>query len=227
MGGSDTNSAWEYSDINFSGNPVIVLGQRLQTLPIELISFKAQKFNDRNSLLTWSTASEINSSHFQVQRSFDKKTWANVGRVNAAGNSQLIENYQFVDQNVYNGVDSRLNVYYRLQMFDLDGRNKLSPIENVIFGNDKSTAAQFSVYPNPASDGVQVEWDANNLDQPTSLEVYDVTGKLVYVQKVSDNTNQDYIDFKLANIHSGLFLLRIMNGTDAIGTKQIVVGQNK
>jgi hypothetical protein len=112
-------------------------------------------------------------------------------------------------------------------MVDLDGQTQVSPIESVVFGNSSATRQEFLVYPNPASDGIQVEWDAADLDQPTSLEFYDVTGKLIYTQKVSDNTNQEYIDFSHAKVQPGLYLLRIMNGTEPIEHKQIVVGQNR
>lgn len=198
-------------------------------LPISLVSFKAQKYQERSSFLTWSTVSEINSSHFLVQRSTDKKAWTTVGKVNAAGNSQLVENYEFIDQNVYNGIDSRLSVYYRLQMVDLDGQQKNSPIENVIFGNDagKSSDLSLLIYPNPASDGVNVTWDAQSTIEPTLLELYDVTGKLVLTQKVSDNANQEYIDFGPAKIDAGVYLLRILNGTEPIEHQQIVVGHSK
>lgn len=229
LGASDTNPAWAYSDINFNEFPIVAAGVRLQTLPIELIFFKAEKANDRSSHLTWSTASEINSSHFLVQRSLDKKSWNTAGKVNAAGNSQIIANYDLTDVNVYNGVDSRLKVYYRLQMFDLDGRSKFSPIETVTFGNDaaKTSSMTIAVYPNPATDGIHVTWDAQNELQPTSLELYDVTGKLVLTQKVSDNTNQEYIDFGPAKMDAGVYLVRALNGTDPIDHQQIVVGHGK
>lgn len=198
-------------------------------LPVSLVSFKAEKFQDRNTSLTWNTVSEINSSHFLVQRSSDKKSWSTIGRVNAAGNSQFIENYQFIDENVYNGLDNSLSVYYRLQMIDLDGQQKNSPIENVVFGKEGSKSSEFAllVYPNPATDGVQVEWNGQNSIQPTLLELYDVTGKLVLTQKVSDNTNQEYLDFGAGNISTGLYLLRILNGSEPIEHQQIVVGQNR
>jgi hypothetical protein len=110
-------------------------------------------------------------------------------------------------------------------MVDLDGQVKTSPVETVVFGNGIAPGRDFVVYPNPASDGVQVEWDANRIDQPTSLEFFDVTGKLVYTQKVSDNTNQEYIDFGQTTIIPGLYLLRILNGEEPLDFKQIVVGQ--
>ncbi|MEP6795297.1 MAG: T9SS type A sorting domain-containing protein [Saprospiraceae bacterium] len=214
----------------FYGGTLGILGsynyvEAVTPLPVTLVSFKAEKFQDRSVHLTWATASEINSSHFLVQSSTDKKSWTNLGSVKAAGNSQLIENYEFFDYNVYNGRDSRLTVYYRLQMVDLDGQVKTSPAESVIFGNGIAPGRDFVVYPNPASDGIQIEWDANLIDQPTSLEFYDVQGKLVYTQKVSDNTNQEYIDFGHSTIIPGLYLLRILNGQEPLDFKQIVVGQ--
>lgn len=234
QGASDTNSSWVYSytdpiTFEYSEFPIVVTGARLQTLPIELVSFTARKSGIRDAFLTWSTASEINSSHFIVQRSIDKKDWSTAGKVNAAGNSQIIANYDLTDVNVYNGVDSRLKVYYRLQMFDLDGRSKFSPIETVTFGNDaaKSSAMTIAVYPNPATDGIHVTWDAQNELPPTSLELYDVTGKLVLTQKVSDNTNQEYIDFGPAKMDAGVYLVRALNGTDPIDHQQVVVGHGK
>lgn len=227
--GADNDATTTYLNIDAGEEyPVIITGNRLQPLPIELITFSAKKSGSSSAYLTWSTASEINSSHFVIQRSFDKKTWTNAGLVNAAGLSSIIVNYSFVDENVYNGRDSRLNVYYRLQMFDLDGRNKYSPIEIVRFGNDATVAASnFDVYPNPATDGVQIEWDSDNLKQPSSFEFYDIEGKLVLIQQVSDNTNQEYIDFGSISIQPGVYMLRIMSGTEPIEHKQIVVGQNR
>jgi hypothetical protein len=197
-------------------------------LPLNLISFKARKSGERDAHVTWTTANEENTSHFIVQRSFDKNTWSDVGSVGAAGFSIDIRNYELLDANVNTGRSSRLQVYYRLKMFDIDGRNKLSPIQTVVFNNGTvASVNNYSVYPNPASDGVQVEWDAENTLQPTLLEMYDVTGKLVLQQKVSDNTNQQYIDFGPAKIQAGVYLLRMLNGTEPIAHQQIVVGQSR
>ncbi len=197
-------------------------------LPLNLISFKANTSGEKDALLSWTTANEENTSHFIVQRSFDKNTWTDVNTVGAAGYSIDIRNYELLDLNVNSGRSNRLQVYYRLKMYDLDGKNSLSPIQSVVFNNGSSTKAnEFLVYPNPASDGVQIEWDADNLIQPTSLEFYDVAGKLIHIQKVSDNTNQEYIDFAHTNIQAGLYLLRIMSGSESIEHKQIVVGQNR
>jgi len=227
---ADTDPAIVYYDNSFNPYNVAVTGARQGILPLNLVSFTAEKLEQKSSLLKWSTANEINTSNFTIQRSTDKIEWSNAGKVNAAGNSQIILNYQFVDENVYNGKDANLKVYYRLMMTDLDGSFKISPVRDVQFGNPNSSTLlssyEFLVYPNPASEGIHVEWDANQLDQPTSLEFYDVSGKLIYTEKVEDQTNQHYVDFNQTNIQTGLCLMRVMSGDKAIEYKQIVVGQN-
>ncbi len=195
-------------------------------LPLNLISFKAEQSGPKDALISWATTNEENTSHFVVERSYDKLVWSTIGSVAAAGYSIGVEQYSFTDVNVYNGRDSRMTVYYRLQMVDLDGRNKTSPIGSVVFGTGAAKGQEFVAYPNPTTDGLQVEWDANNVDQPTMLEFYDLQGKLVYSQKVSDNTNQEYIDLTKTNMQPGLFMLRILNGTEQLDYKQIVVSQH-
>lgn len=220
---ADFSSVFSF-DVDGFSNVVYEALPNNNPLPLNLISFEAEKFETQDAKLTWTTANEENTSNFEIQRSFDKKTWTNVGNVGAAGYSIDIRNYSFMDYRVYNGRDSRLPVYYRLNMVDLDGRQRYSPIESVIFGNTTVASNSFYVYPNPATDGVQVEWDADNIDQPTSLEFYDVTGKLIFVKKVSTNAVREYVDFSQTAIHSGVYLLRIMNGSEPIEHKQIVVG---
>ena len=200
----------------------------LQALPLNLISFRAAKSGTTDAYLTWTTANEENTSHFVVQRSFDKINWTNIGTVGAAGYSIDIRNYELYDLGVNGSLQNRLQVYYRLQMFDLDGKNSLSPIQSVIFYNTiLAKDNEFLVYPNPASDGVHVEWSVDNLDLPTSLEFYDIAGKLVYTKKVSEESFQEYVDFRYADMQSGLYMLRIMNGKVPIEHQQIVVGQNR
>jgi len=195
-------------------------------LPLNLLAFTADKSGTQDALVSWTTSNEENTSHFKIQRSFDKKNWYDAGSIAAAGYSIDVKNYSFMDYKVYNGLDARLNVYYRLSMVDLDGRTKFSPMQTVVFGTDVSKGREFLVYPNPASDGLQVEWDANRDDQPTTLEFFDISGKLVYSQDVGKNTNQEYIDFGHTTIQPGLYLLRILNRDEPLDHKQIVVGRD-
>lgn len=220
---ADTDPGIVYNDDTGTGFDIEISGERSGLLPLTLVAFDARKFNDKSSILNWTTSSEINTSHFMVQRSTDRKVWNNAGRVEAHGNSQIIRNYEFLDENIFNVTTQRLTVYYRLMSFDIDGQSKISPIESVVFGSGAYTGREILAYPNPASDGIQVEWDIDIANQPTSIELFDIDGKLVYTSKVDPNSNQEYIDFGFTNIQSGLYLLRLVNGDVPIENKQIVV----
>lgn len=234
LGGTDTDPSLALSDENFEPYDVNAVGARIMDLmaplPVELVAFDVEKKGERSSYLTWNTVSEINTSHFAVQRSFDKRNWQTIGNVQAAGTSQIVQSYSYVDENVYNGIDNRLATYYRLHMVDLDGQFKNSPIRSVVFGTDADVKASFAstVYPNPTSDGVYVEWSGDNIDmKPTSIELYDVSGKLILQHDVAPESTQEYIDFTPVSLNPGLYLIRMVDGLEPLANEQIVVGQRR
>ena len=86
-----------------------------QPLPVELIYFEGVRYPTFNNL-KWATASEQNSSHFDIERSEDGENWRVVGTKSSAGNSQSLINYYCLD---YYNQDN--TVYYRLVQYDIDG----------------------------------------------------------------------------------------------------------
>lgn len=84
-------------------------------LPIELLFFHAED-EERSVLLTWSTASERLSDHFEVYRSRDLLNFEFVERVVAAGWSNTTRNYLLRDMAPHPGLN-----YYRLLEVDTDG----------------------------------------------------------------------------------------------------------
>jgi hypothetical protein len=115
-------------------------------LPVRLAYFDVQKTEDR-ALLEWRTSEEINSAHFDVQRSTDARDWRLIGTLDAAVESNSARNYAFTD----NIPEPGLN-YYRLKMVDTDGSFAFSSIRSVSF-------PEFSwaeVYPNPVDDLLRI-----------------------------------------------------------------------
>jgi hypothetical protein len=84
-------------------------------LPIELYTFDGIS-KGSNNLLYWTTASESNTSHFNLQKSRDGETWTTITTLNAAGNSTINIDYNVTDYNIYPIIN-----YYRLQQYDLNG----------------------------------------------------------------------------------------------------------
>jgi hypothetical protein len=84
-------------------------------LPVELSTFNGVN-KGPNNYLFWSTVSEQNTSHFNLQKSRDGEIWTTIATLNAAGNSTQEITYDVVDFKV----DPNIN-YYRLQQYDLNG----------------------------------------------------------------------------------------------------------
>lgn len=86
-------------------------------LPVELIEFKADGFPSWN-VVKWATASEHNSSHYDLLMSTDGYCWERIVTKSAAVNSTVEIKYSFIDYN-----KSEL-CYYRLLQYDIDGKFK-------------------------------------------------------------------------------------------------------
>ena len=67
---------------------------KIVPLPVDLLYFEGVKYPTFNSL-KWATASEYNSSHFDIERSTKGDIWEVIGGKVASGNSQSKVNYYY------------------------------------------------------------------------------------------------------------------------------------
>lgn len=159
-------------------------------LPVELVSFDAEP-EDRQVSVTWQTASEFNSSHFEVLQSTDGENWIAIGRVSAQGNSQQTTDYEFSDKNPASGIS-----YYQLKQVDQNGSFHLSDIRSV---NNGSKINQVKIYPNPADKGLVTLVS----DEPIRiLSVYNALGKVVF--ETTLNAEEAYL-LDTQSFESGMY----------------------
>ena len=92
-----------YDIDNFTINCSVVL-------PIELLYFNASKTTCSQNTLTWSTATEINNDHFDIERSIDGLNFIKIKEISGAINSTLAITYNYLDSSPDNGLN-----YYRLK----------------------------------------------------------------------------------------------------------------
>lgn len=182
------------------------------TLPITLLNFNAIKQNNKVQL-SWKTASEVNTDHFNIQRSSDAVNFTNIGKVTAAGLSSSQMSYSFADD------ISQLKttkVYYRLQQEDKDGKITLSNIAAVsISGN----ALQFLMLPNPARNYFTIIPDGNIDLNKTTISISSIAGKLLIQQKLNGMGTQR---INISSLPKGIYIVSfITNGN--IQTQKLVV----
>lgn len=166
-------------------------------LPIELLEFKAERAGDE-VMVSWTTGSEKDGSHFVVERCTDGSAFAEIGRVNAVGNSTTKQDYHFLDPEPVAGVN-----YYRLRMVDDDDAFEYSDVDVVIMGSP----ARMTVFPNPATDQLFITLESI-MNGPVQLDVLDATGRIVLHRTVNMNdAYQTYLP--LTDLAQGSYLLRV------------------
>ncbi len=186
----------QYVNNLFESYDVITNGLQSQVLPIELAQFTARP-QGTDALLHWTTASEINASHFEVERSIDGRNWMHVGAQEAKGRGVGHVDYTFTDMDVYRFGAVIRSFYYRLRMVDRDGAYEYSAMKNVTFKGKGNV--QLEVFPNPATDYIQVNVPQ---DQEYHLELYDTSGK-----QIISTSNVYTLD--VGHLQAGTYQLRI------------------
>ncbi len=168
----------------------------LSPLPVELLSFAAVPVG-RVVELEWLTASERNSDHFAVLRSADGLRFEEMLQVAAAGQSSSLRRYATVDDAPLSGTS-----YYQLKTVDADGTHALSPILAVRFEGTTT----LMVYPNPATDRMHVQGEADGWLGIITL--HDAAGRMVLRQGV--NAASGIID--VTGLPRGAYVLRADDG---------------
>lgn len=86
--------------------------------PVLPISFESMRANINNNItnIEWNTLSEINHSHYEIERSADNITFISIGSVNGSGNSNIPKSHYYTDKEALPGIS-----YYRIKVVDLDG----------------------------------------------------------------------------------------------------------
>jgi len=142
-------------------------------LPVTWLKFDVAK-RDNDAVLNWITADEDRNKLYEVERSFDGRTFTGIGTVQSKPDRNLQNEYSYIDENV--GDLKKPIVYYRLRQEDVDGKYSYSKIYSLRY-SEKSTL--LSLYPNPARNQTVLSVDLN-AEESISITIMDATGKLVY-----------------------------------------------
>ncbi len=172
-------------------------------LPVTLRSFSGT-YKNNNAILNWTNDTEINFSHYDIERSTDGKNFTKIAKVNGTN----ARDYRFEDSTLA-GLQNV--VYYRLKMVDKDSTSEFSRIISVqIAGNTSTTdlrnrTPNFTLAPNPANETITLSFK-NNQEKTTTVRVIDLLGK-VWLTQNFDNA----FESKALNINSlpnGYYLIQ-------------------
>jgi uncharacterized repeat protein (TIGR01451 family) len=163
------------------------------TLPLQLLSFSAQR-NDKINLLMWSTSNEINTDRFEIERSSDSRSFLAIRTVRAISNGKTKNDYAFTDAQPLKAVN-----YYRLKMIDKDGKFVYSAIRSI----NNTSSFDVKLYPNPVKDVLTLEGL-----QPNTQTTISIIGLQGSVLAKATTTNSSYT-WNIKQLPSGTYYVRI------------------
>jgi hypothetical protein len=176
------------------------------SLPVELVSFNCSA-ETNTGILKWTTATETNTSHFNIQRSFNGRDFLTIDEVKAKGSSA----YTYTDYSLSTFLNQTF-VYYRLEILDNNGAKTYSQIEYLNLKNRNNQ--QIKIYPNPASSIAII--DCSGVRE---LKIFNSLGMLILSSEI---TATPFL-FNTNKYPKGLYLVQAKFNNGNFVSSQIVV----
>lgn len=177
----------------------------LSVFPVEFSAFSAVQEGSLVNL-NWSTASELNNDHFEVERSTDGRNFVVLTSVKGQGDSDAMNHYQAQDIQPQVGLN-----YYRIRQVDVDGRMSFSATVNI----NIQPYTKLVVFPNPSSDKVvQLRLDGFEPGQELLIRVFSPMGQQLF-QEASHIGYSGKLERRLdlTNLANGMYTLFVTSDT--------------
>ena len=189
---------------NISGFSSFYFANSSITLPLDLITFKANLLTNNTALLQWQTANEINTSYFTVERSIDANNFTSIGEVTAYGSNNTTTRYSYTDNTIANILSPV--IYYRLKITDINGTFKYSGIVSVTLAD---ITGKVTIAPNPVVSNMKVTISAPE-DGKVQWKLIDNAGRVIMqssMQVIKGNGNN--ISISMDKLATGSYYLSV------------------
>ncbi len=160
----------------------------------------------------WSTAQEIGADKYEIERSFEGRNWSTIAYVLAAGNTNDVSNYSFIDKNV-----SVKLIYYRIKQTDTNGQFSFTEVETIsassaVGGGDISIAAN--------SHRIILNF-STNIKSNVLVSIISLSGQIVEQQTISQPAGLMILNANTSL--QGNYIVSITNGKEVKTAKQVIL----
>jgi hypothetical protein len=197
ISGTMANNLPPNTVINYN-NPAIgqvSLSGLASPLPVKLIDFKGTAVTQGN-LLSWTTAEETGTNHFELERSADARQFTAISQTEARGKAN---NYSWTDVSPLPAIN-----YYRLKMVESNGEATYS--NTVVISNNATPNQSVLVTPNPAHSFIVVTNTNASLEGSTAI-IYDMQGRQHYRFIIAEKQT-----IHVGNWPAGGYMLKLETG---------------
>ena len=173
---------------------------------IDLVSFDGQA-TEQGNRLDWTSASEFNSDSYIVEKSTNGTDFYEIGTVKVAGNSNVKNDYYFLDKDVKSNVS-----YYRLVELDRSGAKEVVT-DIVVITKESNNWDIGQIAPIPATDFINI--DVNSVDETNyTLEIYNVAGKLIRTTEGNVVAGVSSLKIDISDLPIGTYFINLTNGRE-------------
>lgn len=171
-----------------------------RALPVTYLSFEAKIINTNKAQLKWKVSNEQMVLKYIVEKSFDGIHYSTLGEIPFKVNS--ISEYQFIDEQLSEGHN-----YYRIVQQDLDGSKNYSDVRRLEYKTNRSNSMSVSLYPNPASNILNMEYYAG-ADSKLKVWVVDNLSRVVISEKTKElNKGRNKHSLNIGSLADGVYYL--------------------
>ncbi|MFI5222569.1 MAG: T9SS type A sorting domain-containing protein, partial [Bacteroidia bacterium] len=178
-------------------------------LPVSWLNFDAAWANNKqDALITWTTASEQNSAYFEVERSNEGSNFETITKIKAAGNSNTIHSYEYLDPLAEKSVSQFSVFYYRIRETDKNGSYSFTDIRT-LSNAQNNTDLFVNVFPNPYSNKLTLYFELMNREN-LQIVISDLNGKIILENSLTFEKGRQYLNLdEAADLTPGIYFLKI------------------
>jgi hypothetical protein len=208
---SNTDVYYAFSD---SSNGSLSIVAPTSPLPVSLVGFTVRR-QSSGAILSWATASEVNSARFVVERTTDLVAgFSAIGEVAAAGTTHGPRTYALQDKEA---ATLAVTLYYRLRQIDLDGHAHVSA---VVVLDARPANAAFSLYPNPAPAAARQVTLDGAIAAGYSVSLYSSMGQLLSTRVVGSEATTAPLAVATNGLAAGIYHVVLRDATGQLLTTQ-------
>ena len=172
-------------------------------LPLTLVSFYSS-IQDQDIILYWRTENEEDVNSFEIESSRNGNSdWQDIGLIPSMAINGSGYSYSFIDRSKMDG-----NRYYRLKIFDKDGKYMYS---KVLLISSRQTAS-ISIVPALVQSSMKVILPTSGSSQ---ISIYNVSGQLVNILI----TETEVFNINVSGLGRGEYFLRASQGKSVYTAK--------
>ncbi len=179
---------------------VIKSSTAFQLLGVDFLTFNAKRLQTGEVLLNWQANTDINHSHFEVERSSNGIQYSDIGRVNNG------EQFFFKDKYPQVG-----NNFYRIKGVAVDGSIKYSRVINI----ENNRKIELMLYPNPVKDELNIRILSVSEDI-SAYYITDISGQRILTKSFGSNNTGEIITISTLSLASQLYILRLVNSRQEV-----------